>query len=265
MSYLSRTQRFGSVGEIDRSAFVGLGLSFALLSIAIIASGKLFSFFDWKGCCIVIGGSVGATLTHFSLRDFTRAMRMVRLVFQVAPIAPTQRIRELMRMAQAVRAAGPVCLESEALRTRDRFLRKGLELVADAQPLEDVRRMLETEMRTSNEQATRAVQVFETLGTFAPALGLIGTLVGLIQMLGNLNDPSTVGPSMSIALITTLYGAVLANLVFLPISGKIRVRNEETWLLNSLSLEGLMSLGRQENPLILEQRLKSYLPDRIGR
>jgi chemotaxis protein MotA len=136
----------------------------------------------------------------------------------------------------------------------------GLEISADGQPAEDIKRILETELITSNERAGRVVQVFQTLGQFAPAMGLIGTLVGLIQMLAVLDKPGSIGPAMSIALLTTLYGAVLANLVFIPIAGKLRNRCAEEALVKALTIEGVLSLGRQESAIVVEQRLRSYLP-----
>jgi len=139
-------------------------------------------------------------------------------------------------------------------------MRKAMEITSDGQDASTIKRILETEMRASHQRATRAVQVFQTMGTFAPALGLIGTLIGLIQMLGALGDPSSVGPAMAVALTGTFYGAVLANLLFLPIAGKIKMQEEEDLLVKAITVEAMVSLSRQEGSIVMEQRLQSFLP-----
>jgi chemotaxis protein MotA len=246
--------------EVDRSVLWGFGVSALLVGGAIVFSGHIANYFDFPGFLLVVGGTFGATLANYSLREIGYAWKAFLKVSQHQPADPIDRIDRLVRLSQAVRTRGVMVLDREAEITRDPFIRTSFELVVDATPVDDIRRILETELRSSHERSTRAVQVFETAGTYAPALGLIGTLVGLVQMLGALNDPTTVGPAMGLALLTTLYGAVLANLIFLPVAGKLRLFNEEQWLLKSLSIEGAMSLAKQENPLVMEQRLQSFLP-----
>jgi chemotaxis protein MotA len=149
-------------------------------------------------------------------------------------------------------------LESEAAATPDSFLRLGLEVTVDGQKPEDVKRILQNEMRVANERSWRSVQVWETMGNFAPAMGLIGTLIGLIQMLGALQDAATVGPAMSLALVATLYGAVSANLLFFPIAGKLRHAAHEKSQIKEVTLEALISIASSESPVMLEQRLQSF-------
>jgi chemotaxis protein MotA len=166
----------------------------------------------------------------------------------------------LTEYAQSLKRNGPLVLEREARSVSDPFLRKALELTVDGQAEEDIRRILETEIQSANEQSYRAVQVFQTMGNYAPAMGLIGTLIGLIQMLGSLENPAAVGPAMSVALLTTFYGAILANLFFLPVAGKIRNRSEEEAVVKAITVEGAVSLRREENTIVLEQRLRSFIP-----
>ena len=151
-------------------------------------------------------------------------------------------------------------LEHEATAADDQFLKFAVEMTADGQTPDEVRRILETEMRISNDRAFRSVHVFETMGNYAPALGLIGTVIGLIEMLKVLDNPASIGPAMATALVTTFYGAVLANLVFLPIAGKLRNRSEEEAVVKAITVEGIISVGNEENPMLLEQRLQSFLP-----
>jgi chemotaxis protein MotA len=164
----------------------------------------------------------------------------------------------LVHLSRRVKDEGMLVLEDEAVAATDSFLRLGLELTVDGQSPEDIRRILKNEMRTSSDQAWRTVQVWETMGNFAPAMGLIGTLIGLIQMLGSLQDAATIGPSMSLALVATLYGSVSANLFFFPLAGKLRVIAQEREQTKEITVEGLLSVARAESPIMLEQRLQSF-------
>jgi len=246
--------------QLDRAVIAGLALSFILVGVGIVFSGHLLSFLDPTSLAIVLGGTLGATLIHFPVYDIAQAWEAFKGVLFIKLYHPMERIQHLVELSQKVRQEGLLVLESEARRTDDPFLRRALELTVDGQQHDDVKRVLETEMRAGNDRAIRAIQVFQTMGTTAPALGLIGTLIGLIQMLSSLENPSTVGPAMSIALVTTLYGAILANLIFLPTAGKLRNRNEEECLVKAITVEGILALGRQENPIVVEQRLQSFLP-----
>ena len=246
--------------EIDRGIVAGMVISTVLITIGILASGRSLTFLDPSSILIVCGGTIGATFVHFSSADLRWAWTELREVLFTKNTAPTERIALLVQFAQDLKRNGPLMLEREAQSTTDRFLRKALELTVDGQSEDDIRRILETEIRSLNERSWRAVQVFQTMGSYAPAMGLIGTLIGLIQMLGTLDNPSTVGPAMAVALITTFYGAVLANLFFLPVAGKIKNRSEEESVLKSITVEGAVSLRREENSIVLEQRLQSFLP-----
>lgn len=257
------TSQWGSSGgtrEIDRGIMAGLIISCALIGIGILVSGRGLMFLDPSSIMIVFGGTIGATLVHFSPSDLRYAFLELQSALFTKNSHPSERIRVLIDYAQSLKRSGPLVLEREARTVSDRFLRKALELTVDGQPEEDIRRMLETEIRSFNEQSWRAVQVFQTMGNYAPAMGLIGTLIGLIQMLGTLDNPSTVGPAMAIALVTTFYGAILANLFFLPLAGKIKNRSEEEAVVKAITVEGAVSLRREENSIVLEQRLQSFIP-----
>lgn len=253
-----RQMDFGDEPKVDRGIAIGLAASLSLVAVGILASGDILRFLNPAGIALVVGGTIGATLVQSSPRGLIEAWNSFREAVFYQPELPADRIRYLVGIAHRVKNEGRLTLEGEAAETHDAFLRLGLELTVDGQTPEDVKRMLENELRTSNERAWRSVQVFESMGNFAPALGLIGTLIGLIQMLGALNDPSIVGPSMSLALVATLYGAILANLVFFPIAGKLRSIATERAQIKSITLEGLLSLAKEENPILVEQRLQSF-------
>jgi len=244
--------------------WLGLSLSFVLILCGMLLSGKILSFLDFSAVLIVVGGTFGATLVNFSLADMRYAYRALKSNLSAVREEPIARIATMVQLAQLVKRNGLVALDREAAGTADAYLRLALELAADGKSQEDIRRILETENKMASLRAKRAIQVFETLGSYAPAMGLIGTLIGLIQMLGNLNNPTTVAPAMAVALVATFYGALLANIVCLPIAGKLRVQIEEDNVLKAITIEGVLSLRREENPMIVEQRLQSYLPIAIG-
>lgn len=261
--YYSADDSGASLGELDRGLLTGVLVSFGFISVAVATSGEALSFLDIHSALIVFGGTIGATLVHFSIADLLAGIKAARQALLTREERSGARMQQLIGLASVVRSDGLLALESESRRVSDPFLHLALELTADSTAAEDVRRILETEMRASAERAARGVQLFQTMGNYAPALGLIGTLIGLIQMLGHLQDSASVGPAMAIALVATLYGSITANLVCFPLAGKLKHRAEEDLLVKSITVEGVLALGRQENPLMLEQRLQSFQP--LGR
>lgn len=259
-----RQLRYYRSGELDRGVVGGIGLALLFVVVGIALGGNAQSFFNPASLLIVFGGTFGATLANFSKGDLSRTWLTLQQTLLERESEPQERIGYFVSLAQQVRQDGPLLLEQAAHSAPDSFLRKGLELAADGSSPNDLRRILEIESRIYAEKAGRAVQVFETMGAYAPAMGLIGTLIGLIQMLGALQNPATVGTSMAEALVTTLYGAVLSNLFFLPLAGKLRNRTEEDFLVKSLTIEGLVSILNRENPLVVEQRLQSFLPNVVN-
>lgn len=245
--------------RLDKTIVYGISISLLLIVAGVVFSGRIGAFFDPISFLLVFGGTIGATLVQHSFADMERAVQMLRQTLFLEGRAPIERMEQLLHISQQVKQRGLLVLEDEAQAVSDTFLRAGLELAVDNRNERDIRRILETEMITTQDQRVRAVQVFQIMGTYAPSMGLIGTLIGLIQLLGSLNDPSTVGPAMSLALITTLYGAVLANVFFLPIAGKMRARCESESVMQSMTLEAVLSIARQESPIILEQRLQRFL------
>ena len=246
--------------QYDRVVLSGIALCVVLIFLGVLIGGKILNFLHIPSICIVLGGTFGATLIHYPMYDLRHAWQAFKEILFVKRYHASERIEYLVELAARVRKDGILILESSAARSDDRFLARACELTVDGQSQADIKRVLETEMRSSNDRAQRAIQVFQTMATYAPALGLIGTLIGLIQMLGSLDNPAAVGPAMSLALLTTLYGALMANLVFLPTAGKLKNRNDEESLVKAITLEGILSIGNQENPIVVEQRLLSFLP-----
>ena len=243
---------------VDKSVVIGLCASGALVFLGVIAGGELLQFISPVGFLLVIGGTIASTLVQFSVQDLRESLEAARNSLFIRDESTLDRIRYLIGISRRIKDEGVLMLEQEAAATPDPFLRLGLEVTVDGQKPEDVKRILQNEMRVANERSWRSVQVWETMGNFAPAMGLIGTLIGLIQMLGALQDASTVGPAMSLALVATLYGAVSANLLFFPIAGKLRHFAHEKSQIKEVTLEALISIAASESPVMLEQRLQSF-------
>lgn len=260
MNTLAAARRWPYERQLDRGIVFGAALCLAVVIAGAFITGSAVRFFSPTGLLIVLGGTVAASLVHFSFYDLLQSRAALISVFFVGQNHAFERISRFVSLAQAVRQHGLMVLERQAHFVKDPFFRKSLELAVDGQSPEEIRRILEIEIRTAAQQSIRAARVFATMGSYAPAMGLIGTLVGLMSMLGSLDNPSTIGPAMAVALTTTLYGAILANLLFLPVSGKIRNRLEEELQVRSLTIEGVISLVKQENPIVIEQRLQSFLP-----
>jgi chemotaxis protein MotA len=242
----------------NRSFLVGIAVVLTLLATGLALSDAPIRFINPEGLLIVIGGTLASTLIQFSLADVRWAYQSLCKALTTEPTSPQERMAYLLELSRCAKERGILALEELAETERDDFMRLGLTLIVDGQPSDDVRRILKTEMEMSREQSWRSVQVWETMGNFAPAMGLIGTLLGLIKMLGALNDAATVGPAMSMALVATLYGAVAANVFFFPIAGKLKVVAHQRDLCKSITLEGLLSIARMENPMMLEQRLQGF-------
>ncbi len=244
----------------DVGTFWGAGSAFGLVLLAILLGGGISSFLDLKSLLIVFGGTLGATLIAFPLEDFLRTLEIIRPAIFPEGKNPGQRLGRLLELASISRSEGELSLEEYAFREPDPFFRKCLELVVDGVRPENIRRILELEIAFLLERHRRGARILQTMGAIAPAMGLIGTLIGLVRMLEHLEDPSHIGPGMALALLTTFYGALLAHLLFLPLAAKLKTRSDEERLIKEMTLEGVLCILEGDNPRIVEQRLQSFLP-----
>lgn len=230
-----------------------------LALLGALTSGATKQYLDIPSIALVVGGTIGATLLHYSRSELAHCYRsLVQCLARSAP-SPYERIQLLVDLAHTAREHGLLALENAALRTDDPFLRTGLQLAADGDRMHDLRPLLENELYRVGEQMEHAASVLYAMAGYAPAMGLIGTLIGLIQMLSSLNNPTLIGPSMSLALVSTLYGSLASNLLFLPLAGKIRSRTEHESLVRRVTLEGVVGLAALESPTLIAQRLRSFV------
>ncbi|MBT6429752.1 MAG: flagellar motor protein MotA [Rhodospirillaceae bacterium] len=248
-------------GGASLTTVIGLLSGFALIAAAMFWGGSPASFFDGPALLIVFGGTFAVTLSSFSLTDMGRAAKAVGQVIMRRSLDPGRAAFQVVELAERARSEGVIGLQDRIAKLKsDPFLMKAMMLVADGTPGETVESILRREVDTNAGRQQTSADVFRKVAEISPAMGLIGTLVGLVQMLGNLNDPSTIGPAMAIALLTTFYGAVLANMVFAPLATKLERSSDGEVLVQNVYLVGAGSIGRQENPRRLEMLLNAMLP-----
>lgn len=245
---------------MDLATITGILLGVFLIFFSILQSGQLTSFINIGSIMIVFGGTIGATLINFPLSDVLSVIGVIKKGFLNKPPVPTENIKMLVEFAEVARREGILALEDRIKDIEDPFLKEGIQLAVDGTEPDLMRTILDTEIKSLQSRHELGANIMKTMGTYAPAYGMIGTVVGLILMLGTMSDPSTIGPSMAVALITTFYGAVLANLIFLPLAGKLETISSQEVMVKELVLEGVLSIQSGDNPRIVEQKLVSFIP-----
>ena len=247
---------------LDIATFLGIIGAFGLMSWAIMSGSGLEVFIDYQALMVVTGGTFGALLVHYPLRDGANALAVGKNAFLYRESTPREVIDILIDFASRARKEGLLALESATHEVQDAFLAKGLQMAADGHEPRVLEDTLNREIEYIEDRHEKGADIFAALGAYSPAMGMIGTLIGLVQMLKNLEDPSSIGPAMAMALITTLYGSVMANVVFLPMSGKLQTRSQTEVLKKTLILEGMKSILTGENPRVMEQKLHAFLAPR---
>jgi chemotaxis protein MotA len=246
---------------MDFHTILGLLIGFGLIVTAIVLGGSPTAFIDTPSIVIVLGGTVAVTMVSFSFREMTRANMAVFLVLFRRTDDAADVGSQLIEVAERARKEGILALQKVLSQFESEpFLHRAMQMVSDGTPGNDVERIMRKEMSSMRSRHGQSVGVFRRAAEVSPAMGLIGTLVGLVQMLGGLDDPSTIGPAMAVALLTTFYGAVLANMVFAPLATKLERKSVSETLLNEIYVTAAASIGRQENPRRLEMLLNTLLP-----
>ena len=245
---------------MDIATILGVISAFGLVCIAIFMGGGIQLFVNIPALMIVVGGTLGATMINYPLRDVFGVFNVVKKALFARKISVTELIKRFVVFAQKSRKEGILALENEIKEVNDEFLKKGVQLAIDGLEPQEISDILETEVEFVRSRHQLGAEIFSTMGTFSPALGMIGTLIGLVQMLQTMDDPSRIGPAMAVALLTTFYGSIIANIVCLPISGKLKTRSKEEVLTKEMAIQGIVSLSNGDNPRILEQKLQAFIP-----
>jgi chemotaxis protein MotA len=245
---------------MDLGTVVGLVLSLTLLGGAMAMGVGLGPYIDVPSILIVFGGTTGALLIGFRMEQ----MKNLFKIFMVA-IKPTQEnipelIKKMVDYSTKARRDGILALENDANNEANEFLKKGLSMAVDGNEPDNIRDLLEIEMEQTSSRHKNNADIFDRMAGFAGAMGMIGTLIGLVAMLLNMADPSAIGPAMAVALLTTMYGAIIGNVIGTPISNILLIRDGEEMLSKTLILEGIMAIQAGDNPRALEAKLLSFLP-----
>ncbi|MDD3311023.1 motility protein A [Pseudodesulfovibrio sp.] len=251
---------------MDLGTIIGIVLSFGLVVSAILTGSSLMIFVSIPSFLIVVGGTVGAALVNYPMGYVIGVVGVIKNTFFSGLESPQDVIERFKDYANRARREGILSLEPLIKEIDDDYMRKGLQLTVDGLEPQTIQEILETEISYLSERHATGADVVAVMGSLAPAMGMIGTVIGLVQMLQTMSDPSTIGPAMAVALLTTLYGALLANLLFNPMAGKLKARSKEEVLLREMIMEGILAISKGENPRIIEEKLNSYLPpkDRVS-
>lgn len=248
--------------ELDIASLAGMLLGVAMFLYGVFSSGGiagLGSMFDFASIIITLGGSIAGTLESFKLQEFINGLKSIRLIFKDEQQDPASVIQHIIDLSNTARKEGLLALEEAANGIEDDFLKKGIMLVVDGTDPELVRGIMETDLSCIEARHKKMIAVWEKWAELGPAWGMIGTLIGLILMLKDMNDPTSIGPKMAVALVTTLYGSLIANWLCNPVAAKLTVNNDTEMMMKEITVEGILSIQAGENPRVIEEKLKSFL------
>ncbi|BCJ95239.1 motility protein A [Anaerocolumna cellulosilytica] len=247
------------IGLISGIVLMIFGIVFDMGTMSV-SFGKIMNFIDIPSILITFGGSFTTLMTmEPSLKTYVEKLASFKLVLQTPAYNDVETIKNIIALSNVARKEGLLALEETANSIEDEFLKKGILLIVDGTDPELVRSILETELSCIEGRHSDTIGFWDKLSAMGPAWGMIGTLIGLVNMLKDLNDPSTIGPNMAVALVTTFYGSVLANWICIPVVNKLKARNAAEIMMKEVIVEGLLSIQAGENPRVIEEKLKSFL------
>lgn len=245
---------------MDIATVIGIILGIGLVVGSILLNTSIMTFVDIPSGLVVIGGAIAATLTAAPLGQVLKIMGITKKAFLTKPTNPVESIKSMVELAEVARRDGILSLESHlADGGHDEFLTRGLRMAIDGQDPAVIEGAMEAEIETLVERHSKGKALFDTIGKYAPAFGMIGTLIGLVVMLQNMDNPDDLGPAMAVALITTFYGSCVANMFALPIADKLAVRSNEEFAAKNLIVRGVMSIQAGDNPRVVQQKLTAFL------
>ena len=245
---------------MDLATLLGLIGAFAIVILAMLLGGGVLVFINVPSILVVVVGTIFAVLMKFSLKQFLGAVAVAGKGFKFKSSEPEPLIVEIVDLAGEARKGGLLSLEGKEV--SNDFLKKGITLLVDGHDPDIVRDIMMKDVGKAQERHKLGASIFTAFGDVAPAMGMIGTLVGLVQMLSAMDDPKSIGPAMAVALLTTLYGAMIANMFALPLAGKLEMRAAEEGRIKTLVIDALIGIQGGQNPKVIEQMLQSYIPEK---
>lgn len=244
---------------MDLATLIGIVGAFGFVIMAMLLGGTIDMFMDLISVLIVVGGTAFIVMMKYNMGQFIGAFKIAMKAFIFKTDSPEELINKSIEMADAARKGGFLALEEADI--SNAFMQKGVDMLVDGHDADVVRTTLEKDIRLTSARHEMGAEIFKQIGDVAPAMGMIGTLVGLVAMLSNMDDPKSIGPAMAVALLTTLYGAIIANMVAIPVSDKLKLRASEEKLNRSLILDAVLGIQDGQNPRVIEGVLRNYLPE----
>ena len=244
---------------MDIATIVGIALGFTIIVGSIIKGGGAMMFLHIPSLAITIGGMTCATLIHFSLPQFLGIFSIIKKTLISKILTPMEVTQKMVNYAAINRRDGALALEQEISKQSDLFFVKGLQMLVDGRDSEEIRDIMDMEIQYLQDRHSMGKKILEFMGAAAPAFGMIGTLIGLVQMLRNLSSPDQIGAGMAVALLTTFYGAFVANLIFIPLAGKLGIYSKAETMYMEMILEGICSIARGDNPTVVREKLQVFV------
>lgn len=230
-----------------------------LILVSMMIGGGVGPFIDIPSLLIVLGGTVAATLVNYPFDDVKAMIKVTQNVIRETAITPQKYIEQIVQISKKARTNGLLAIEEDLNSVDEDFMKVTLQHVVNGTEAEDLSNIMDAELAIMSERHKIGQKIYTSMGTFSPAFGMIGTLIGLILMLQNLDDPSAVGPGMAMALVTTFYGSLFANLFFLPMAGKLKLRSEREIQFKEMLLMGILAVQAEESPRVIQTKLQTYL------
>lgn len=245
---------------MDLATILGIISGLGLVFFSIMSKGNIGIFIDIPSFMIVAGGTGAAIFVNFNMEEVFGVFSVLRKVFTTEEDSGLETVNIFQDLAKKARREGILAVDKSLSKVEDDFMRKGLEMAIDGTEPETIREVMQSELEYTMERHKKGQKIFMSLGEYSPAFGMIGTLIGLIIMLRNLDDPSSIGGGMATALITTFYGALMGNLIFLPIAGKLQIRSNEEIIQKEMIIEGVLAIQNGEHPRNITKKLLNFLP-----
>ncbi len=244
---------------MDISSLIGIISGIGFILGTILMGSSLMLFVNIPSVLVVMGGTIAAAMIAYPLSDFLSVFKSTVKIFIFKIEKPEDIIANLAELSNKARKGGLLSIESDIQTTEDPYLASALQMTVDGVKTGDIAAIMQKKMALTKKNLTLGADIFNSMGAYAPAFGMIGTLIGLVQMLASLDDPSTIGPKMAVALITTFYGSVMANLFLLPMAEKLAGRAEEEITNMNIIFEGIVSIREGEHPKLMEDKLNVYV------
>jgi len=244
---------------MDKGTIIGIVSGLGLVAVSMLMGGGIAPFIDIPSFIMVVGGTIAATMVNFPFKDVVGLMTITKKILNENNMTPETYIQQIVDISKKARTNGLLAIEEDLDKVDEDFMKITLQHVVNGTEADDLKGIMHAELAIMAERHKMGQKIFMAMGGYCPAFGMVGTLIGLILMLQNLSDPSSVGPGMSMAMVTTFYGSLFANLFFIPMAGKLKLRSDQEIQFKEMLLMGILSVQAEESPRVIQNKLQSYI------